>query len=107
LVSAVLAVIPFWLVKLPQYVEWDKGFLITPERLRTLKSVGVPEDILATLQESFLGVSFKTRAELQNRLNAAIGEDRTGPWLNTILLHAKFYGEWRAPEEVPRMRTAG
>src|SRR6185436_11587298 len=32
MVFAVLALVPFWLAKPPQYVEWDKGFKITPER---------------------------------------------------------------------------
>jgi len=105
MVFAVLALVPFWLAKPPQYVEWDKGFKITPERLRTLKSVGVPDDILDTLKESFTGKFFPSRETMQNALNAAIGEDRIGPWLNTLLLHAKYYGEWRSPEEVPQMRT--
>jgi hypothetical protein len=103
-VCVVLAAIPFWIARVPEpprYAGWDKGFMITPERRRTLASVNVPDDILGAIDQELIGIYFQTSLELRDALFVALGEERVSPWLNTILLHAKYYGKPLRNADVP------
>ena len=100
----VLAAIPFWLARVPEpprYAGWDRGFMITPERRRTLASVNVPDDILGAIDQELIGIYFQTSIELRDALYVALGEERVSPWLDTILLHAKYYGKPPRNADVP------
>ena len=100
-VAVVLGSIPFFLVQPPEReasvtVTWPRGFKITPERLRTLKEVGIPNDILQAMK-SITGVHYPKSKDFRKALVLVIGRVRAKPYLKTILLHTQYDGEPPAP----------
>lgn len=102
ILGVVLFLIPFLLVRPPKpeaapeprrLPEGPLGFKITRERRRILAALSVPSDILVTIDESMLDVHYKTGEEMRERLYFLLGKARVRPWLDTILLHTRVYGD--------------
>jgi hypothetical protein len=81
-----------------RYNDRPGSFKITRERLRTLKELNVPMDILLAIDESILDVNYYTSNELSAALYRVLGEARVQPWSAIILRHAEVYSppppEW-------------
>jgi hypothetical protein len=87
---------PFVRVRVPEppgYPEATHGFRINRERLRTLRKLGVPSDILQAIEDSVLDRRFKKGQELREELYDVLGEERIQPWAHAILLHSRIFRE--------------
>lgn len=88
----------------PGYPRSKFGFKLTKRRLRTLKELGVPDDILeACIDPTILGECFQEGEDLREALYDLLGEERVRPYARTILLHARLY---RDPPSQPPGKPA-
>ncbi len=82
--------------KSPRHPEGP--FKLTVKSRHALAATTMPVDVLGTIDEFFVDVSFASAEELRAAFDGKLDEETVGSWLDTILLHAQVE---KTPPPVP------